>query len=172
MAGSRSSLIFLAALACSSPASADGDLCSGLRDFETVAVKLSDNSAERRWMEIHWAGPNADWAQGCSHSLRDRAPLSCILVMDHVRPMDQYAVPQAIMACYGYRFAAGAALPWDGLVGNFVLREQAGRRVTLEIDFRDLPAGEHALRLTFEEIGKVYQPAKLPRIAPFDMPGS
>jgi hypothetical protein len=86
--------------------------------------------------------------------------------------MDEHAVPQAIMACYGYRFAPGTALPWDGLVGNFVLREQAGRRVTLEIDFRDLPAGEHALRVTFEEIGKVYQPAKLPRIAPFDMPGS
>ena len=84
------------------------------------------------------------------------------------RASDEYAVPQSIMACYGYRFAPGATLPWQGLVGNFVLKDQGGRRVTLELDCRDLPSGEDALRLVIEETGKTDQPAKLPRIKPFD----
>jgi hypothetical protein len=170
VAGTRSALIFLAALAISSPASADGDLCSELRNFETAAVAPSDNPAARRWLEIHWAPPSAKWRTGCKHSMQEMATLTCLMVMNHVRTSDEYAVPQSIMACYGYRFAPGASLPWQGLVGNFVLKDQGGRRVTLELDFRDLPGGEHGLRLTIEEAGKAYQPAKLPRIKSFDAP--
>jgi hypothetical protein len=175
VAGTRSSLVFLAALALSSPAaSADRDLCGELRNFETAAPDPSDNPAERRWLEIHWAGEGAGtkWSRGCRHSKQEMATLACLMVMNQVRPSNVYAVPQSIMACYGYRFAPGAVLPWQGLVGNFVLKDQGGRRVTLELDFRDLPDGEEALRLVFEEAGKAYQPAKLPRITPFQMPGN
>jgi hypothetical protein len=167
MAGARSRLV-LAALALSSPASAEESLCSALHDFETAPAKPADNPGERRWLEIHWAPDSADWARGCSHSTHDVGTITCLLVMNHIRGVDEYAVPQSIMGCYGYRFVAGATLPWKGLVGHFVLREQAGRRVSLDLDFRDLPDGEGALRLTMEEIGKSYRPATMPRIQPYD----
>jgi hypothetical protein len=163
-------LILLAALALSSPASAADDLCSELRSFETAAAAPSDNPAERRWLEIHWAPARANWSEGCRHSKHEIGTMTCLMVMNHVRASDRYAVPRSIMACYSYRFAPGATLPWKGLIGNFVLKDQGGRRVTFELDYRNLPDSEGALRLAVEETGKVYQPAKLSRIKPFDAP--
>lgn len=57
-------------------------------------------------------------------------------------------LPHQIMTCYGYRLPDHANLDWKRMAGTVVLRGETERQFVMELNFRDLPDGEVALRVT------------------------
>ena len=76
------------------------------------------------------------------------------------------ALPQSVMTCYGYRFPRHAVYDWAGLAGTITLRGKQGRRLILDLQYRDLPQGEVAMRLAVEDEDARYEPDKLLPILP------
>ena len=73
-------------------------------------------------------------------------------------------LPQGIMTCYGYRFPLGAPRDWLGIVGAITLNGRKGNRLILDLNYRDLPQGEVAMRLAVEAEDGEYSPDEMPPI--------
>lgn len=73
-------------------------------------------------------------------------------------------LPQGIMACYGYHFPSHASYDWFGMVGTITLHGRNGNRLILDLNYRDLPHGEVAMRLAVEAEDGVYVPEEMPPI--------
>jgi len=52
------------------------------------------------------------------------------------------------------------------------LRGASDRRILMDMDYRDLPAGEQAVRLSVEDAEKTYEPTELPPIQAMPAGGS
>lgn len=153
---------FLAA--CSTPAAAAGSLCEKLRTFERSEPP---HASLRSWFEFHWGiDRSAVWSWGCRHSDDKVSKDTCDWLMDHVNQEFSMALPQAMMGCYGYRFPRHADYDWSNLAGTIRLRGGADRRLVMDLEYRDLPDGEVAVRVSREVLGRRYQPEILPPIGP------
>ncbi len=74
-------------------------------------------------------------------------------------------LPQAIMACYGYKFPAHSSYDWAEMVGTITLRGRSGNHLLLDLDYGNLPRGEVAMRLAVETEDGNYTPDEMPPIA-------
>ena len=63
-------------------------------------------------------------------------------------------------------FPKHASLDWQSIAGTIVLHGDQGRRLILDLNERDLPGGEEAMRLTLEEDDQKYEPEELEAIKP------
>jgi hypothetical protein len=86
--------------------------------------------------------------------------------MHHTNQEFSMELPQRIMACHGYRFPKFAFYDWKGIEGTIELRRATDRRVLMDLNYRDLPNGEQALRLSVEDSNGRYEPDELPPIEP------
>ncbi len=157
------------ALMGAQPALAADPLCDVLRRLETVAPERVDNPRERRWVEFHWGfdhSGDAVWSWGCRHSGQSIAAVACVWLRDHTNQEFTMMLPQNVMACYGYRFPRSAQYDWAGVAGKITLHGRRGNRLLLDLDYRDLPHGEVAMRLAVEAENGNYEPEELPPIAP------
>lgn len=148
---------------------ATDDLCGKLKLFETAKPQKGDDPKERRWVEFHWNfdhGETAIWSWGCLHSKQAIAKVTCDWLMGNTNQEFAMILPQDIMSCYGYRFPEGAFNDWDNMLGTIRLRSVDGRELDLDLNYRDLPKGEAAMRLSLGGPGQKYEPKKLPPIAP------
>ena len=75
-------------------------------------------------------------------------------------------LPQRIMTCYGYRFPEHADYDWDGIAGAIRLRGRGSDQLVMDLNYRDLPNGEVAVRVSREVLGQQYVPDVLPSIEP------
>jgi hypothetical protein len=160
---------FAASIGSSVPAAAAtvDPLCQVLRHFE-VATN-GTQAHERRWIEFHWgfdADPNTLWSWGCRHSAHASATATCAWLKDHTNQEFTMQLPMGVMRCYGYRFPRYADYDWDGMLGTITLRGHRGRRLILDLNYRDLPHGESAMRLAIEESGVSYEPDEQEPIRP------
>ena len=73
-------------------------------------------------------------------------------------------LPQGIMACYGYQFPLRSSYDWSGMVGTITLHGRKGNRLLLDLNYRDLPHGEVAMRLSIEAEDGDYAVDQLPPI--------
>lgn len=73
-------------------------------------------------------------------------------------------LPHRIMTCHGYTFPKLAYYDWDGIKGTIELRAGIGRRVLMDLNYRDLPDGEQAVRVSVEESNN--ESDELPPIEP------
>lgn len=163
-------ILALSALAASNSASAANELCQRLKALETSKPYSADDPGERRWIEFHWGAdnnPDSIWSLGCRSSKHQISKVTCDWLMQHTNQEFSMMLPQAIMACYGYRFPKFAFYDWNGVLGSIEMRSANGRRLILDMNYRDLPEGEEAMRLTVEQrgIGKKYTPETMPPIA-------
>lgn len=78
-------------------------------------------------------------------------------------------LPQGIMACYGYHFPPRVFYDWSEMVGTITLHGRNGNRLILDLNYRDLPHGEVAMRLAVEADGGVYAPEEMPPIEPMPL---
>ena len=72
-------------------------------------------------------------------------------------------LPQEIMSCYGYGLPLHAFYDWAGVAGTITLRGRKGQHLILDLDYRDLPQGEVAMRLAVDADGIDYEPEELPK---------
>jgi hypothetical protein len=86
--------------------------------------------------------------------------------MHHTNQEFYMILPHRIMACHGYKFPKFAHYDWDNMAGTIRLRGASNRRILMDLDYRDLPAGEQAVRLSVENADKSYEPDELPPIEP------
>lgn len=139
------------------------ELCARLRTFETAPLP----KGERRWVEFHWGYDQAaflSWA--CRHSKDQLTKTTCDWLMAHTDQEFTMQLPLRIMKCHGYRFPKFASLDWKGIEGTIELRGASSRRVLLDLNYRDLPKGEQAVRISVEDSNVRYDPDELPPIEP------
>jgi hypothetical protein len=162
----RGLILFLALSNLSTqPARAADTLCNVIKRLETADTETG--AGQRRWVEFHWGfDPDSDWSWGCQHSSDKVAGQTCKWLQDHTNQEFTMVLPQGIMSCYGYSFPRHAAYDWDGMVGTIVLHGQRGRKLVLDLNYRDLPHNEVAMRLAIELDNADYEPRDLPPIAP------
>ncbi|WP_157081346.1 hypothetical protein [Novosphingobium naphthalenivorans] len=156
-------------LVSAQPLLAATTLCDVIRNFEMAAPAKSDNPHERRWVEFHWGfdhSPDTIWSWGCQHSAQQIAGQTCTWLKDNTNQEFAMILPQSIMACYGYHFPTHSFYDWAGMTGTITLRGHKGTRLLLDLNYRDLPNGEVAMRLAVETEDGVYVPDELPSIAP------
>jgi hypothetical protein len=152
-----------ALLSSASQAAAPDELCAKLRTFEGAQLP----NGERRWVEFHWYfDPAAIWSWGCLHSKDQLAKTTCDWLMHNTNQEFTMSLPHRIMRCYGYTFPKHAHLDWGDIAGTIQLRGASNRRVVMDMNYRDLPHGEDAVRLTVEDPDKQYEPDELPPIKP------
>ncbi|TZG24734.1 hypothetical protein [Sphingomonas montanisoli] len=160
--------IVVVSLLGSQPATAATTLCDVIRSFETAVPAKIDNPRERRWIEFHWGfdhSPGTIWSWGCQHSTQAIASQTCGWLKDNTNQEFAMMLPHGIMACYGYRFPAHANTDWSELKGTIALHGRNGNRLLLDLNYRDLPLGEVAMRLAVEHENGDYIPEELPAIA-------
>jgi hypothetical protein len=144
-------------------AAAPDELCMRLRTFETAQLP----NAERRWVEFHWGYDQvAIWSWACRHSKDKLAKTTCDWMMHHTNREFTMLLPQRVMACHGYSFPKFASYDWSRMAGTIELRGAADRRVLMDLNFRDLPNGEQAMRVSVEDSNGRYEPDELPPIEP------
>ena len=86
--------------------------------------------------------------------------------MHHTNQEFSMILPHRILACHGYKFPTFAHYDWVNMAGTIRLRATSNHRILMDLDYRDLPAGEQAIRLSVEDADKNYEPAELPPIEP------
>jgi hypothetical protein len=153
-------LIIIGLVACSTPALAAEGLCQKIRVFAQSEPEQAD---ERSWFEFHWGidhAPNSFWSWGCRHSNDKVAKDTCDWLMHNTNQEFTMELPQAIMTCYGYRFPKYASYDWEGIAGTIKLKDGDDYRLVLDLDYRNLPSGEEAIRVSR------YAPEPLPPIKP------
>jgi hypothetical protein len=156
------------------PAIAADTLCDVIHRFEAAAPEKSDNPQERRWIEFHWGfdhSGNAFWSWGCKHSTQSIAGRTCTWLNGHTNQEFAMMFPQSVMACYGYTFPKFALYDWSNIAGTIKLRGHKGNSLILDLNFRDLPRGEVAMRLAVESPTGNYEPEDLPPIMPMPAAG-
>jgi hypothetical protein len=157
-----------ALISSSAQAAAVDQLCPLLRTFETAQPPHS----ERRWFEFHWGFDKSSiWSWGCRHSEDQLAKGTCDWLMHHTNQEFSMLLPHRIMACHGYQFPKFAHYDWGKIIGTIKLRGASDRRILMDLDYGNLPAGEQAVRLSVEDEGKSYEPAELPPIQPMPADG-
>jgi hypothetical protein len=82
--------------------------------------------------------------------------------MPHTNQEFSMQLPQRIMTCHGYRFPKFAFYDWKRMEGTIELRGIDGRRVFMDLNYRDLPEGEQAVRVLVEDTEASYEPEELP----------
>jgi hypothetical protein len=154
-------------ISTSSHAAAPDALCAKLRAFEAAQLP----NGERRWVEFHWGFDQAAalWSWACRHSADQLAKTTCGWLMHHTNQEFSMSLPHRIMACHGYGLPKFAYYDWDNIAGTIRLRGASDRRILMDLNYRDLPHGEQAVRVSVEDTNKTYDPAELPPIEP--MPG-
>lgn len=154
--------IAIAALVSTSVEAATPDeLCAKLHTFETAQLP----KGERRWVEFHWGFEKASiWSWGCRHSKDQLAKATCDWLMHHTNQEFSMQLPHRIMTCHGYSFPKFAYYDWDGIKGTIDLRSASNRRVQMDLNYRDLPNGEQAVRVSVEDPNTPYNPEELPPI--------
>ena len=70
------------------------------------------------------------------------------------------------MTCHGYRLPKFAHYDWANIAGTVRLRGASDRRILMDLNYRDLPHGEHAVRVSVEDANRTYDPDELPPIQP------
>jgi hypothetical protein len=144
-------------------AAAPDQLCARLRTLETAQLP----KGERRWFEFHWGFDHASfWSWGCRHSNDQLAKATCDWLMNHTNQEFSMQLPHRIMTCHGYRFPKFAYYDWDGIEGTIELRSVSDRRVQMDLNYRDLPNGEQAVRVSVGDSKTRYDPDELPPIQP------
>lgn len=78
-------------------------------------------------------------------------------------------LPQGIMACYGYHFPLRSSYDWSGMAGTITLHGRNGRRLFLDLNYRDFPRGEVAVRLAVESGDEDDALGQLPPIEPMPL---
>ena len=153
-----------ALLSTSSQAAGPDELCTRVQTFETAQLP----NGERRWVEFHWGfdQPIATWSWACRHSKDQLAKITCDWLMKHTNQEFSMLLAQRVMACHGYRFPKFAFYDWKGMEGTIELRGATDRRVLMDLNYRDLPNGEQALRISVENANGRYEPDELPPIEP------
>jgi hypothetical protein len=156
--------IAVAALISSSgQAAAPDELCARLRSFETAPLQ----SRERRWVEFHWGFDQASiWSWACRNSTDALSKATCGWLMHHTNQEFSMMLPQRIMACHGYRFPKFAHYDWSDIAGTIRLRGSSERRILMDLNYRDLPHGEQAVRVSVEDENGSSDPGELPPIQP------
>jgi hypothetical protein len=156
-------LAVAALMSTSVQAAAPDELCTRLRKFETAQLP----KGERRWVEFHWGFDQASlWSWACRHSNDQLAKTTCDWLMPHTNQEFSMQLPQRIMACHGYHFPKSASLDWKGIEGTIELRGASDRRVLMDLNYRDLPNGERAVRVSIEDTNTSYETDALPPIEP------
>lgn len=139
------------------------ELCAKLRTLETAQLQ----NGQRRWVEFHWGfDQTAIWSWGCLHSNDQLAKATCDWLMHDTNQEFSMQLPHRIMACHGYGFPKFAYYDWDGIEGAIQLRSASNRRVKMDLNYRDLPNGEQAVRVSVEDPNVRYDPDELPPIQP------
>ena len=158
-----------ALLSSSSQAAAPDELCGKLRTFEAAQLP----NEERRWFEFHWYfDPKAIWSWGCRHSKDELAKQTCGWLMHHTNQEFSMSLPHRIMRCYGYKFPKYHPTDdWRDIAGTIRLRGAIDRRVLMDLNYRDLPNGEDAVRVSVGDPDKEYEPDELPPIEPMPADG-
>ena len=150
-------------ISTSSQAAAADELCTKLRTFEDAQVP----NGERRWVEFHWGfDQRAIWSWACRHSTDQLAKTTCGWLMQHTNQEFSMSLPHRIMACHGYRFPKFAHYDWGKIAGTIRLRGASDRRILMDLNYRDLPQGEQAVRVSVGNANKNYEPDELPPIQP------
>jgi hypothetical protein len=153
------------AVSNSGQAAAPDELCARLRTFEAAQLP----NGERRWVEFHWGfdqSPVSVWSWACRHSADQLAKTTCDWLMHHTNQEFTMSLPHRVMACHGYRLPKMAHYDWDRVAGTIRLRGPSDRRILMDLNYRDLPNGEQAMRLSVAEDNKTYEPDELPPIQP------
>jgi hypothetical protein len=148
-----------------SQAAVRDELCARLRAFEVAQLP----KGERRWIEFHWhfgQDVASIWSWGCRHSKDQLAGTTCGRLMHHTNQEFSMELPQRIMTCHGYHFPKFAFYDWKGIEGTIELRGAIDRRVLMDLNYRDLPNGEQALRVSVGDSNGRYEPDELPPIEP------
>jgi hypothetical protein len=86
--------------------------------------------------------------------------------MDHTSHEFVMTLPLGIMQCYGYRMPMFPQYDWSDISGTVILHGTQGRKLILDMNYRDLPGGEMAMRLAIENPDTDYEPDTLPAIVP------
>jgi hypothetical protein len=152
-----------AVMSTSAQAAVSDELCMKLRTFEAAEMP----TGERRWFEFHWGFEQASvWSWACRHSKDELAKATCDWLMPHTNQEFSMLLPQRIMTCYGYRFPKFASYDWKDMEGSIELRGAGDRRILMDLNYRDLPNGEQAVRVSVEDSNTRYDPSDLPPIEP------
>lgn len=149
-------------------AATSDELCAKLRTFETAQLP----NGERRWVEFHWGFDKGSiWSWGCRHSKDQLAKVTCDWLMHHTNQEFSMQLPHRIMTCHGYSFPKFAYYDWDDIEGTIELRRASNRRILMDLNYRDLPDGEQAVRVSVEDSTGRYDPEALPPIEPMPKDG-
>jgi hypothetical protein len=89
--------------------------------------------------------------------------------MQHTNQEFSMSLPHRLMACHGYRLPKFAQYDWANVAGTIRLRGASDRRVLMDLNYRDLPHGEQAVRVSVQDPNKTYDPEELPPIQPMPM---
>lgn len=158
-----SGLVIAALMSTSVQAATSDELCARLRTFEAAQLP----KGQRRWLEFHWGFDQASiWSWACRHSKDQLAKTTCDWLMPHTNQEFSMQLSQRIMACHGYRFPKFAIYDWKDLKGTIELRGSSDRRIRMDLNYRDLPDGEQAVRVSIENSNASYGPDVLPPIEP------
>lgn len=156
-------IVVAALISTSSQAAAPDELCARLHSFETAPLRDS----ERRWVEFHWGFDQAAiWSWACRNSNDALSKATCGWLMHHTNQEFSMLLPHRIMACYGYRLPKFAHYDWSNIAGTIRLRGSSDRRILMDLNYRDLPNGEQAVRLSVEDADETYEPDELPPMQP------
>ena len=152
-----------ALISASSQAAAPDELCARLRSFETAPLR----NGERRWVEFHWGFYQAAiWSWACRNSTDALSKTTCAWLMHHTNQEFSMSLPHRIMTCHGYRLPKFAHYDWANIAGTVRLRGASDRRILMDLNYRDLPHGEQAVRVSVEDANRTYDPDELPPIQP------
>lgn len=156
-------MVVAALISASSQAAAPDKLCAKLRTLEEAGLP----NGERRWVEFHWYFDQAAiWSWGCRHSNDNVAKTTCDWLMHNTNQEFAMSLPHRIMACHGYGLPKYAHRDWKDIAGTIELRGASNRRILMDLNYRDLPHGEDAVRVSVADPNKQYEPNELPPIEP------
>lgn len=154
------SLIIACLTFCSTPAISAESLC---KTFQTLAQSAPEQADERPWIEFHWGidhEQHSFWSWGCRHSNDKVSKATCDWLMENTSHEFTMMLPLAVMSCYGYHLPKYASYDWSGIAGTIKLKQGDDYALVLDLDYRGLPDGEVAIRVSR------YAPEPLPPIMP------
>lgn len=79
------------------------------------------------------------------------------------------SLPHRIMTCHGYQLPKFAHYDWAKIAGTIRLRGATDRRILMDLNYRDLPNGEQAVRVSVQNANKTDDTGELPPIQPMPL---
>lgn len=167
-------ILITGSLAFSTQAQAADQICAQLKTFVKDQIAEKAEPAPRHWVEFHWEidpDPNAFWSWGCRPSEDLSSKRFCAWLMENTSREFRNMLPVRVLRCMGYRFPRQPSFEWHVSDGEFRNTQNDGSWLILEVSSKFPNPMESAVRISYENVDRRFEPDDLPDIQPLPVAG-